>query len=227
MNLLLIEDDLVMARVLQDGLKSAGHAVTHLANGREGLVTALTTPSDAIILDRMLPVLDGLSILQSLRAAHVDTPVIVLTALGQLDERLKCLQLGADDYIVKPFEMVELLTRIDVVTRRLRRSSSRQETLLSHGSLRLNRLTREVTRAGQLIELTNQEIKILELLLENPGQLVSYKMLAEHVWDYNFLPQQGVIRVHIAHLRAKLEVPGLPQMIHTVRGQGFRLHEGT
>lgn len=225
MRLLLIEDDAVTAAMVQQGLEAEGHAVTALPTGRDGLVQALSGSFEAIVLDRILPDLDGLALLTSLRAAGKDTPVIMLSAVTALDERMACLAAGADDYITKPFSLNELAVRLNVVTRRVMPAEPSVERVFSHGSLRFDRITQVVTRFDQVIELTRVEKRMIEQLLLMPAQLVSYRSLAEVIWGQASDAQLNVIRVHMAHLRAKVERDGWPRLIHTVRGQGFMLDE--
>ena len=225
MRILVIEDDAVTAAMVQQGLEAEGHAVTAIAAGREGLVQALTSTFEAIVLDRLLPDLDGLALLNSLRSAGTDTPVIMLSAVTALDERMACLAAGADDYITKPFSLNELAVRLKVVTRRVMPVAPSAERVLAHGSLRFDRITQVVTRFDQVIELTRVEKRMIEQLLLLPGELVSYRTLAEVIWGQASDSQLNVIRVHMAHLRAKVERDEWPRLIHTVRGQGFMLDE--
>ena len=225
MRILVIEDDAVTAAMVQQGLEAEGHAVTAIAAGREGLVQALTSTFEAIVLDRLLPDLDGLALLNSLRSAGTDTPVIMLSAVTALDERMACLAAGADDYITKPFSLNELAVRLKVVTRRVMPVEPSAERVLAHGSLRFDRITQVVTRFDQVIELTRVEKRMIEQLLLLPGELVSYRTLAEVIWGQASDSQLNVIRVHMAHLRAKVERDEWPRLIHTVRGQGFMLDE--
>lgn len=225
MRILLIEDDAVTAAMVQQGLEAEGHEISAISTGRDGLVQALTGGFEAIVLDRLLPDLDGLALLTSLRTAGNDTPVIMLSAVTALDERMACLAAGADDYITKPFALNELAVRLKVVTRRVMPVGPSAERILGHGSLRFDRITQVVTRFDQVIELTRVEKRMIEQLLLLPAQLVSYRNLAEVIWGQASDSQLNVIRVHMVHLRAKLEREEWPRLIHTVRGQGFMLEE--
>lgn len=225
MRILLIEDDVVTAAMVQQGLEAEGHVISAATSGRDGLVLALTGGFEAIVLDRLLPDLDGLALLNALRTAGVDAAVIMLSAVTALDERMACLAAGADDYITKPFALNELAVRLTVVARRVMPAESAAERVLAHGSLRFDRITQVVTRFDQGIELTRVEKRMTEQLLLRPAQLVSYHSLAEVIWGQVTGAQLNVIRVHMAHVRAKLERDEWPRLIHTVRGQGFMLDE--
>jgi two-component system, OmpR family, response regulator len=222
MRLLLIEDDAEQARFALKALREAGHAVDHAADGREGLYLALSEPYALCIVDRMLPGMDGLAIVSALRAAGKSTPVIILSALGQVDDRVRGLKAGGDDYLVKPYALVELMARIDALLRRVREQGQTQTTLMV-GDLRLDRLARTVHRGERPIDLKPQEYRLLEYLMQHAGQVVTRTMLLEGVWDYHFDPQTNIIDVHISRLRAKLEPQGSAPLIHTVRGAGYRL----
>jgi two-component system, OmpR family, response regulator len=224
MRLLLIEDDAEQARFAVKGLRESGHAVDHAASGRDGLFMAVSEPYDLLIVDRLLPHMDGLTVITTLRASGNTTPVIILSALGQVDDRVRGLKAGGDDYLVKPYALAELLARIDALLRRARDAGTlASETRLVVEDLELDRLSRAITRAGQAIELKPQEYRLLEYLMQHAGQVVTRTMLLEGVWDYHFDPQTNVIDVHISRLRAKLEPPGSTPLIHTVRGAGYRL----
>lgn len=221
MRILLIEDDAEQARFAVKGLTEAGHRVDHAANGRDGLFMAVSEPYDLLIVDRMLPKMEGLDVISTLRNTGKQTPAIILSALGQVDDRVRGLRAGGDDYLVKPYSFVELLARIEAVARRP--SGSIEDTVLRVGDLVLNRLARTVSRNGQPIDLKPQEFRLLEYLMRHVGQIVTRTMLLEGVWDYHFDPQTNVIDVHISRLRNRLEGPGMPPLIHTVRGAGYRL----
>ncbi|MEC8848582.1 MAG: response regulator transcription factor [Pseudomonadota bacterium] len=224
MRLLLIEDDAEQARFAVKGLRESGHTVDHAASGRDGLFMAVSEPYDLLIVDRLLPHMDGLTVITTLRASGNTTPVIILSALGQVDDRVRGLKAGGDDYLVKPYARAELLARIDALLRRARDAGTlASETRLVVEDLELDRLSRAITRAGQAIELKPQEYRLLEYLMQHAGQVVTRTMLLEGVWDYHFDPQTNVIDVHISRLRAKLEPPGSTPLIHTVRGAGYRL----
>ena len=224
MRLLLIEDDAEQARFAVKGLRESGHTVDHAPSGRDGLFMAVSEPYDLLIVDRLLPHMDGLTVITTLRASGNTTPVIILSALGQVDDRVRGLKAGGDDYLVKPYALAELLARIDALLRRARDAGTlASETRLVVEDLELDRLSRAITRAGQAIELKPQEYRLLEYLMQHAGQVVTRTMLLEGVWDYHFDPQTNVIDVHISRLRAKLEPPGSTPLIHTVRGAGYRL----
>ena len=224
MRLLLIEDDAEQARFAVKGLRESGHTVDHAASGRDGLFMAVSEPYDLLIVDRLLPHMDGLTVITTLRASGNTTPVIILSALGQVDDRVRGLKAGGDDYLVKPYALAELLARIDALLRRARDAGTlASDTRLVVEDLELDRLSRAITRAGQAIELKPQEYRLLEYLMQHAGQVVTRTMLLEGVWDYHFDPQTNVIDVHVSRLRAKLEPPGSTPLIHTVRGAGYRL----
>ena len=224
MRLLLIEDDAEQARFAVKGLRESGHTVDHAASGRDGLFMAVSEPYDLLIVDRLLPHMDGLTVITTLRTSGNTTPVIILSALGQVDDRVRGLKAGGDDYLVKPYALAELLARIDALLRRARDAGTlASETRLVVEDLELDRLSRAITRAGQAIELKPQEYRLLEYLMQHAGQVETRTMLLEGVWDYHFDPQTNVIDVHISRLRAKLEPPGSTPLIHTVRGAGYRL----
>jgi len=222
MRILVIEDDSSVAEFTCRGLREAGHAVDHASNGKDGLFLATTENYDAVVVDRMLPGVDGLSIIRTLRASDDPTPVIVLSALGQVDDRVKGLQAGADDYLTKPFAFSELEARIEALARRSRGSAS-AETTLAVGPLEMDLLKREVRRDGELIELQPRDFKLLEYLMRYAGQVVTRTMLLENVWEYHFDPQTNVIDVHISRLRAKIDKGRSPALIQTVRGAGYKI----
>jgi two-component system OmpR family response regulator len=221
MRVLLIEDDSKIASFILKGLKSAGFAVDHASNGEAGLDLALTEPYDAAVIDIMLPKRDGLSVIEHLRQANVDTPVIILSARDSVDDRVKGLQTGSDDYLTKPFAFSELLARIQALIRRT--SGAADPTRLAFEDLSMNLLTREVERAGRQIDLQPLEFSLLEYLLRNAGRVVSKTMIMEHVWDYNFDPQTNVVEVRISRLRDKIDKNFPRKLIHTVRGVGYVL----
>lgn len=221
MRLLLIEDDLKIASFVIKGFRSAGFAVDHAQDGEEGLHLALTEPYDAAVVDIMLPRRDGLSVIERMRAEKIDTPVIILSAKGEIHDRVKGLQTGSDDYLTKPFSFSELLARVQALIRRA--SGASEPTRLQVGELSMNLLTREVKRAGEKIELQPLEFSLLEYLMRNVERVVSKTMIMEHVWDYNFDPQTNVVEVRISRLRDKID-RGFPfRLIHTVRGVGYVL----
>ena len=221
MRLLLVEDDLKIASFIIKGMKEEGYAVDHATDGQEGLHMAVTEPYDAAIIDVMLPKLDGLSLIERMRKEKVNTPVIILSAKGSVDDRVKGLQVGGDDYLPKPFAFSELLARVQAL---MRRSSGLSEpTRLTYGDLSMNLLTREVTRGGRRIELQRLEFSLLEYLMRNAGRVVSKTMIMEHVWDYNFDPQTNVVESRICRLRDKIDRGFDKKLILTVRGVGYAL----
>ena len=223
MKLLLIEDDQRAADYVANGLRECGHSVDHAADGAEGLTQALACKYDVIVADRMLPYMDGLAVVQALRAQGVKTPILILSALAKVDDRVKGLRAGGDDYLTKPFAFSELLARIEVLQRRA--AVSEPVTRLRVADLEMDLMSRKVTRAGQPIDLTAREFRLLEYLMNHAGQVVTRTMLLENVWDLHFDPQTNVIDVHVSRLRQALE-RGSPQpLIHTVRGSGYVLEE--
>lgn len=223
MRILIIEDDTEIARYLAKGLSEAGHTVEHADNGRDGLYLATGESFDAIVLDRLLPQMDGLTVLTALRATGATIPVLILSALSQVDDRIKGLRAGGDDYLVKPFALSELLARLEVITRRSQPTEADNE--LRVANLVLNRLSRQVYRAGEEIVLKPQEYRVLEYLMRHTGQVVTRTMLLENVWDYHFDPQTNVIDVHMSRLRAKIDKAPWQPLIHTLRGAGYSLRE--
>ncbi|WP_042690924.1 response regulator transcription factor [Azospirillum sp. B506] len=221
MKILVIEDDRQAASYLAKGLKEAGHVVDVANDGKEGLFLAGAEHYDVMIVDRMLPGRDGLSLVQVLRAAGNDTPVLFLSALGSVDDRVKGLKAGGDDYLTKPFAFSELLARIEVLVRR--RGAAQPQTRLAVGDLELDLLSRSVKRAGKPIDLLPREFSLLEYMMRNAGSVVTRTMMLENVWDYHFDPQTNVIDVHIARLRQKIDKDFPTPLIHTVRGAGYSL----
>ncbi|MBO0904938.1 response regulator transcription factor [Jiella sp. MQZ13P-4] len=219
MRILIIEDDREAASYLVKALKEAGHVADHAGDGEEGLHAAETRDYDVIIVDRMLPRLDGLSVIARLRENGRRTPVLILSALGQVDDRVKGLRAGGDDYLSKPFAISELLARIEVLGRR--RGTKDVETSYRVGDLELDRLSHEVRRAGKPIILQPREFRLLEYLMKHANQVVTRTMLLENVWDYHFDPQTNVIDVHISRLRSKIERDFATPILHTVRGAGY------
>jgi two-component system OmpR family response regulator len=221
MHLLIVEDDADTASYMRKGLTEAGYTVDHADNGRDGLFLATSGSFDAIILDRMLPGLDGLAVLQALRAANITTPVLILSALGQVDDRVKGLRAGGDDYLSKPFAFSELQARIEALLRR--RDAQAVETKLVVGDLELDLLTRKVRRGAKPIDLQPREMRLLEFMMRHAGQVVTRTMLLEGVWDYHFDPQTNVIDVHISRLRQKLDKGFDKPLLHTMRGAGYSI----
>lgn len=223
MRILLVEDDQKIASFIIKGLKAEGFAVDHAADGENGLHLALTEPYDAAIIDIMLPRMDGLKLIENMRREKLKTPVIVLSAKGGVDDRVKGLQIGADDYLAKPFAFSELLARLQAL---IRRSSDVSEpTKLAVADISMNLISREVVRAGKKIELQPLEFSLLEYLLRNAGRVVSKTMIMEHVWDYYFDPQTNVVESRIYKLREKIDKGFSARLIHTVRGVGYVLKE--
>ena len=221
MNILLVEDDVEMAQSLIVGFREQGYAVDHVADGVEGLKLACDQKHQVIVLDRMLPLLDGLSLVKHLRARDVMTPVIYLTTMSGIDDRVHGLEAGGDDYLVKPFAFVELLARVRVLARR----PAAQEviTRLRAGDLEMDLLQRTLTRAGRAIDLLPQEFRLLEYLMRNANRVVTRAMLLENVWDIHFDPQTSVVESHISRLRAKLNHGAEVDPIQTIRGTGYKL----
>ena len=223
MHILLVEDDNETASYLMKGLKESGHVVDRASDGKEGLFIALESNFDALIVDRMLPELDGLTLITKIREKNSDIPIIILSAIGEVDERVKGLKYGADDYLAKPFSFSELLARLDAVIRRNQHDNN-NISLLELGDLKLDLLSRRVEREGQIIDLQPREYKLLEFLLRRPNQVVTRTMLLEGVWEYHFDPQTNVIDVHISRLRSKIDKPFKgKQMLFTERGAGYAL----
>ncbi|CCG39947.1 response regulator transcription factor [Magnetospirillum molischianum] len=221
MRILVIEDDTEAAAYMAKGLREAGHVVDLAATGTDGLFMATSERWDAMIVDRMLPGLDGLAIIQAIRASGNVTPVLVLSALGKVDDRVRGLKAGGDDYLVKPYAFAELLARIEALSRRV--SAAQPETRLKVEDLEMDLLARCVTRGGQLIDLQPREFRLLEYLLRHAGQVVTRTMLLENVWEYHFDPQTNLIDVHISRLRQKVDKDFDLPLIHTVRGAGYTL----
>jgi len=224
MRLLIVEDDRDAAGYMEKGLKESGHAVDLAHTGREGLLRAASGDYDVLIVDRMLPELDGLGLVRTLRATDNRTPVLFLSALGQVEDRVKGLRSGGDDYLAKPYAFSELLARVESLGRRRpSQASAGPETVLRYDDLSLDLLSRRVERAGRELDLQPREFKLLEVLMRHAGQVMTRTMLLEKVWDYRFDPQTNVIDVHISRLRQKVD-RGFPHaLIHTVRGAGYSL----
>ncbi len=222
--ILLVEDDGETAFYLAKGLTEQGYVVDRAADGRDGLFLASDPLFDLVILDRMLPGLDGLAVLRGMRAAGVTTPVLILSALGSVDDRIAGLDCGSDDYLAKPFSFAELLARANALLRRADgRAGAPAETRLTVGDLEIDLLGRIVRRAGQAIELKPREYLLLEYLARNAGRVVTRTMMLEQVWDYHFDPGTNVVDVHVGRLRRKLEEGFDSPILHTVRGAGYRL----
>jgi two-component system OmpR family response regulator len=223
MKLLLVEDNEQVSQFVTNGLREDGHTVDHADNGRDGLFLASTERYDAIILDRMLPGgIDGLAIIESLRKTGNKTPILILSALAAVDERIRGLRAGGDDYLAKPFAFGELAARLDALVRRSQ-GSTEARTTLEVGDLRMDLLARKVTRGDKAIALQPREFKLLEYLMRHAAQVVTRTMLIENVWDYHFDPQTNVIDVHMSRLRQKIDAGSDRPLLHTVRGVGYRL----
>lgn len=222
MRVLVVEDDRPMADHIVSSLRQAGHLVELCRDGRDGLLRASSDTFDVIVLDRMLPTMDGLKILQVIRGTGDATPVLLLSALGEVDERVRGLKAGGDDYLPKPFVTSELLARIEALGRRPAVAAP-EETLHRVGDLEIDVLAHAARRDGAHIDLTAREFRILEYLARNAGRVVTRSMLLENVWDYNFDPQTNIIDQHVSRLRRKLESGGAAPLIHTVRGSGYIL----
>jgi len=225
MRLLIIEDDRDAADYLVKAFSEVGHVADRAGDGEDGLAMGLDGKYDVLIVDRMLPKRDGLSVIGELRAKGIATPVLILSALGQVDDRVKGLRAGGDDYLAKPYSFAELLARVEVLSRR--RSGGRsEETVYRVADLELDRLSHRVTRNKEEISLQPREFRLLEYLMKHAGQVVTRTMLLENVWDYHFDPQTNVIDVHISRLRSKID-KGFPQpLLHTVRGAGYVIRDG-
>jgi two-component system OmpR family response regulator len=225
MRILLVEDDLKIASFVLKGLKEAGFAVDHAVNGKEGLYMALTEPYDTAIIDIMLPQLSGLSLIEDLRRQQINTPVIILSAKRSVDDRVKGLRAGSDDYLTKPFAFSELLARVQALIRRS--TGAAEPTSLAVGDLSMNLLTREVIRGDTKIDLQPREFALLEYLMRNAGRVVSKTMIMEHVWEYNFDPHTNVVEARICRLRDKVDKDFRVKLIQTVRGAGYVLKQAT
>jgi two-component system, OmpR family, response regulator len=221
MHVLLVEDDQQVASFLLKALREVGMLADHATDGKDGLLQAAGGNYDVLIIDRMLPSLDGLAIVRTLRASGNNAPVLVLSALGEVDDRVEGLRAGGDDYLVKPFAFAELHARLEALMRR--GAGETPETKLRVGDLEMNLLTREVTRAGRRIHIQPREFRLLEYLMRHEGQVVTRTMLLENVWDYHFDPQTNVIDVHVSRLRAKIDKEFDEPLLQTVRGAGYVL----
>jgi two-component system OmpR family response regulator len=224
MKVLVVEDDREAAAYLARGLKEAGHVTEHAADGNDGAAAVAAGGYDVVVLDRMLPGRDGLSIVEDMRRRDDATPVLILSALGQVDDRVVGLRAGGDDYLTKPYAITELIARIEALARR--RRPSEVETVYRVGDLELDRLSHQVTRAGKEVVLQPREFRLLEYLMKNAGQVVTRTMLLENVWDYHFDPQTNVIDVHVSRLRSKLDRGFDRPLLHTVRGAGYMIRDG-
>ncbi len=223
MRILLIEDDKEAAAYLARALREAGHVPELAADGDTGAAMAADGGYDVLVVDRMLPKRDGLAVIEGLRAGGDQTPALILSALGQVDDRVVGLRAGGDDYLPKPYAFTELLARVEALGRRRRPSAS--DTVLTVGDLALDRLAHTVTRAGQAVPLQPREFRLLECLMQHAGQVVTRTMLLENVWEYHFDPQTNVIDVHISRLRAKIDKGFGEPLLHTIRGAGYMIRD--
>lgn len=222
MRVLLIEDDAETADYIRDGLTQAGHVVDHATSGNDGVVMALEDNHDVMVVDRMLPGLDGLSLVKTIRSAKIATPALFLTAMGGIDDRVDGLEAGADDYLVKPFSFAELSARLAALARRPPMQT--EETVLTVADLEMDLVRRVVKRAGQTIQLQPREFVLLENLMRSEGRVLTRTMLLENVWNFHFDPSTNVVETHISRLRTKIDKPFDKELIHTVRGAGYTLH---
>ncbi len=226
MRLLIVEDDAEAAAYLTKAFREVGHVADHAPDGLEGYAMAEGGGYDVLVIDRMLPRLDGLSLIRSLREQKDETPALILSALAQVDDRVKGLRAGGDDYLPKPYAFSELLARVEVLARR-RGAPAAEPTTYRVGEMLLDRLAHRVTREGQEIMLQPREFRLLEYLMKHAGQVVTRTMLLENVWDYHFDPQTNVIDVHVSRLRSKIDKGFEHPMIHTIRGAGYMVRDGT
>ncbi|GBQ14393.1 response regulator transcription factor [Swaminathania salitolerans] len=222
--LLFVEDDDTLAREVVEELTARGFSVSHASNGQAGLEAAIRESYDLMVLDRMLPLLDGLSVIETLRSQNVQAPVLVLSALSAVDDRVTGLKAGGDDYLTKPFAMDELVARIEAL---LRRPNDTRATTLRVGPLSMDLIDRTVTRDGREIELLPREFRLLEYLMRRPNQVLTRTMLLEDVWNYRFIPQTNLVDVHIGKLRRKVDATGETPLIQSIRGSGFMLRVQT
>lgn len=221
MKALIIEDNTDQAEFISQSLNAAGHQTDVATDGQEGLLCALQTEFDLIITDRMMPRMDGLQFLKALRATGNTTPVMIVSALDSVDERVRGLRSGGDDYLVKPFAFSELLARAEILARRTPAAADDNDHLCRLDTLTLDLLSRKATRGADAIELNNREFQILEYFISNPGRVITRAMLLERVWNHHFDPQTNVIDVHISRLRKKVDLTGHKPLLHTVRGAGY------
>ena len=222
MRVLVVEDHAETAEYITQSLRAQGHLVDHCPNGRDGFLSALDNTYDVMIFDRMLPGLDGLTLIKSVRGAGVETPILILSAMDGIDDRVEGLEAGSDDYLVKPFSFQELSARLSALTRRPPLKT--EETLLQVADLEMNLIRRTVTRSGVSLDLQPREFSLLEYLMRNAGRVLTRTMLLESVWDFHFDPKTNVVETHISRLRNKVDKPFQTELIHTVRGAGYSLH---
>ncbi|MBL0319402.1 MAG: response regulator transcription factor [Alphaproteobacteria bacterium] len=222
MRILVIEDDESHAQFITEGLKQAGHVVDRAKDGMDGLFLATEEKYDVLVVDRMIPKLDGLAVIQTLRSAGNKTPVLVLSSLSKVEERIKGLRAGGDDYLVKPFEFGELIARVEALARRATPEQAEQ-ALLRIGELEMNLITREIRRSGHKIDLQNKEFRLLEFLMRRPDQVVTRTMMLEGVWDFHFSPNTNLIDAQMSKLRLKVDKPFAKPLIRTVKGAGYKI----
>jgi len=223
MRILVVEDDAETAAYVSNGLVEEGHTAETVADGRDGLTQAMDEVYDILVVDRMLPGLDGLSLVRALRAVGHKVPVIFLTSLGGVDDRVDGLNVGGDDYLVKPFAFSELLARVNALARRPHLRDA--ETILRVGDLEMDLISRKVTRGSDVIDLQPREFRLLEVLMRNKGRVLTRTMLLERVWSFHFEPKTSVVETHISRLRTKIDRPYGSELIHTVRGSGYTMHD--
>ncbi len=226
MRILIVEDDSEAANYMAKAFREAGHVADHVGDELEGYARAREEGYDVLIVDRMLPRLDGLSLIGGLRSQKIETPALILSALGQVDDRVKGLRAGGDDYLAKPYAFSELLARVEVLARR-KQTGTGEETVYRVNGLELDRLAHKVTREGKELQLQPREFRLLEYLMKHAGQVVTRTMLLENVWDYHFDPQTNVIDVHISRLRGKIDKGFEPPLLQTIRGAGYMIRDGT
>ena len=224
MKILVVEDDAEAASYLIKGLRESGHVVDHAADGETGLEMALSSAYDVAVVDRMLPRRDGLSLISAVRSEGKELPILILSALGQVDDRVLGLRAGSDDYLTKPYAFTELLARVEALGRR--RVNAPSQTVYRIADLEMDRLSHRVMRGGVEVDLQPREFRLLEYLMRNAGQVVTRTMLLEHVWDYHFDPQTNVIDVHVSRLRSKIDKGFDRPLLHTVRGAGYMIRDG-
>jgi two-component system, OmpR family, response regulator len=223
MRILVVEDDAETAAYVSNGLVEEGHTAETVADGRDGLTQAMDEVYDILVVDRMLPGLDGLSLVRALRAVGHKVPVIFLTSLGGVDDRVDGLNVGGDDYLVKPFAFSELMARVNALARRPHLRDA--ETILRVGDLEMDLISRKVTRGSDVIDLQPREFRLLEVLMRNKGRVLTRTMLLERVWSFHFEPKTSVVETHISRLRTKIDRPYGSELIHTVRGSGYTMHD--
>jgi two-component system OmpR family response regulator len=226
MRILIVEDDSEAAAYMAKAFREAGHVADHVGDGLEGYARAREEDYDVLIVDRMLPKLDGLSLIGGLRAQKIETPALILSALGQVDDRVKGLRAGGDDYLAKPYAFAELLARTEVLARR-KQAGGGEDTVYRVDGLELDRLAHKLSRDGKEIQLQPREFRLLEYLMKHAGQVVTRTMLLENVWDYHFDPQTNVIDVHISRLRGKIDKGFEQPLLQTIRGAGYMIRDGS